>query len=138
MLLPLNMADLSGLDRDLIPAQKMSQKNILQEMAAAIWQKIVTCLTLLRCVCKILLVVQGYKGLAKDIKGYHLKRDIRAGYPTAWQITGSGSRAVLLLHCSLAMSSAWRGLLDEMAQSEHQFTMFDLPGHGESLKKTSA
>lgn len=41
---------------------------------------------------------------------------------------------MLLLHCSLAMSSAWRGLLDEMAQSEHQFTMFDLPGHGESLK----
>tara|TARA_A100001011_G_C13667934_1_gene578398 strand:- start:2 stop:319 length:318 start_codon:yes stop_codon:yes gene_type:complete len=81
-----------------------------------------------------LLVVQGYKGLAKDIKGYHLKRDIRAGYPTAWQITGSGSWAVLLLHCSLAMSSAWRGLLAEMAQSEHQFTMFDLPGHGESLK----
>ena len=67
MLLPLNMADLSGLDRDFIPAQKMSQKNILQEMAAAIWQKIVTCLTLLRCVCKILLVGQGYKGLAKDI-----------------------------------------------------------------------
>jgi len=37
MLLSLNMVDLSGLDRDLIPAQKMSQKNILKEMAAAIW-----------------------------------------------------------------------------------------------------
>ena len=39
MLLSLNMADLSGLDRDLIPAQKMSQKNILKERAAAICQK---------------------------------------------------------------------------------------------------
>ena len=134
MLLPLNMADLSGLDRDLIPAQKMSQKNILKERAAAICQKSVSGLTLLRWVYKILLVGQRYKGLAKDIKGYHLKRDIRAGYPTAWQMAGSGSRAVLLLHCSLAQSSAWRGLLSEMAQSEHQFTMFDLPGHGDSLK----
>ena len=32
------------------------------------------------------------------------------------------------------MSSAWRGLLAEMAQSEHQFTMFDLPGHGARFK----
>ena len=134
MLLSLNMADFSGLDRDLIPAQKMSQKNILKEMAAAIRQKSETCLTRLRWVCKILLLGPGYIGLTKDIKGYHLKREIRAGYPKAWQMTGSGSRTVLLLHCSLAMSSAWRGLLAEMAQSEHQFTMFDLPGHGDSLK----
>ena len=111
MLLSLNMADLSGLDRDLVPVQKISQKNILQEMAAAIWQKSVTCLTLLRFVCKKLVVSQGYKGLAKDIDWYHLKRDTRAGYPTAWQMNGSGSRAVLLSHCSLAISSAWRGLL---------------------------
>ena len=60
MLLPLNMVDLSGLDRDLIPAQKMSQKNILKEMAAAIRQKSETCLTRLRWVCKILLVDRGY------------------------------------------------------------------------------
>jgi len=54
------MADFSGLDRDLIPAQKMSQKNILKEMAAAIRQKSETCLTRLRWVCKILLVDRGY------------------------------------------------------------------------------
>ena len=48
MLLPLNMVDFSGLDRDLIPAQKMSQKSILEEMAAAIWQESETCLTRLR------------------------------------------------------------------------------------------
>ena len=111
MLLPLNMADLSGLDRDLMPAQKISQKNILQEMAAAIWQKSITCLMLLRFVCKKLVVSQGYKGLAKDINWYHLKRDIRDGYLTAWQMNGSGSRSVLLLYCSLAISLAWRGLL---------------------------
>ena len=40
MLLALNMVGLSGLDRDLIPAQKMSQKNIFEEMAAAIRQKV--------------------------------------------------------------------------------------------------
>ena len=69
MLLSLNMVDLSGLDRDLIPAQKMSQKNILKEMAAAIWQKSETCLTRLRCVCRILVRSQGYKRLALDIRG---------------------------------------------------------------------
>lgn len=54
-----------------------------------------------------------------------------AGLQTHWMRFGSGPRAALLLHCSLAQSGAWapfaRFLSDDLTM-----TAMDLPGHGRS------
>lgn len=49
-------------------------------------------------------------------------------YSQSW---GDGAQEVLLLHCSLASSDAWRGVAEHLA---HDLTMmgFDFPGHGQS------
>lgn len=55
----------------------------------------------------------------------------RAGFPTFWTTCGTGRRAALMIHCSLAHSGAWAGLarcLDQHAT----MTAFDMPGHGRS------
>ncbi|MGD9863469.1 MAG: alpha/beta fold hydrolase [Pseudodonghicola sp.] len=44
---------------------------------------------------------------------------------------GEGPRKVLALHCTLAHSGAWRGLVQQMGQ-EAQFTTFDMLSHGRS------
>ncbi|MCV2869521.1 alpha/beta hydrolase [Defluviimonas sp. WL0002] len=56
---------------------------------------------------------------------------VRAGHRTFWRELGSGERPALGIHCALAHSGAWTGV---MAQLGERITMtaFDLPGHGKS------
>lgn len=56
---------------------------------------------------------------------------------THWRVAGQGDRNVLLLHCSLAHSGAWRGVIGHLADSG-RFLAMDLPAHGQSgpLSKT--
>ncbi|MCB2128675.1 MAG: alpha/beta hydrolase [Rhodobacteraceae bacterium] len=60
-----------------------------------------------------------------------MPEDVRAGHPTFWQSFGTGSRAALAIHCSLASSNAWA---DVMRALDDKITLaaFDMPGHGRS------
>lgn len=53
------------------------------------------------------------------------------GHPTWWREAGSGPRRALLLHCSLAHSGAFKGLMGELGDLA-TMTAIDLPGHGRS------
>lgn len=55
----------------------------------------------------------------------------RAGFPTYWTSFGQGPRAALMIHCSLAHSGIWRGLVQQLSGAL-TMTAFDLPGHGRS------
>ena len=55
----------------------------------------------------------------------------RAGFPTFWQVFGTGPRAALAVHCSLASSNAWAGVAERLAD-RITLTAFDMPGHGRS------
>jgi pimeloyl-ACP methyl ester carboxylesterase len=57
--------------------------------------------------------------------------DMRAGARTFWQTFGSGPRASVALHCSLAHSGAWAAVAERLA-GRITMTAFDLPGHGQS------
>jgi pimeloyl-ACP methyl ester carboxylesterase len=57
--------------------------------------------------------------------------EIRAGHATHWQSFGQGPRQGLAIHCSLAHSGAWAGVLSPLA-ARLTATAFDLPGHGQS------
>jgi len=56
---------------------------------------------------------------------------VLAGSAGWWRDAGRGGREMLLLHCTLAHSGAWKGV---MAQLDARFRMraMDLPGHGRS------
>lgn len=60
-----------------------------------------------------------------------MPQGIRGGYPTHWTVQGNGSREALLIHCSLAKSTAWDGLAGHLA-ADLRMTAFDIPGHGQS------
>ncbi len=55
----------------------------------------------------------------------------RAGFPTYWTTFGQGPRAALMIHCSLATSSAW-GRMARHLSGLLTMTAFDAPGHGRS------
>ena len=54
-----------------------------------------------------------------------------SGHPVGWRVYGSGPRAAVMLHCSLAHSGAW-GALAERLGDALTMTAFDQPGHGRS------
>ncbi len=60
-----------------------------------------------------------------------MPKALRAGLRTYWTTFGSGPRAALAIHCSLAHAGSWAGLAGRLG---HRLTLtaFDLPGHGES------
>jgi pimeloyl-ACP methyl ester carboxylesterase len=60
-----------------------------------------------------------------------MAKDIAGGRATHWQTYGSGLRRAVALHCTLAHSGAWKGV---MAHLEEPLTLLalDLPGHGKS------
>lgn len=55
---------------------------------------------------------------------------LRAGHRVAWRTAGTGDPAVLI-HCGLAHSGAWAGVMEHLAD-RLSMTAFDLPGHGAS------
>lgn len=57
--------------------------------------------------------------------------EILAGTPTYWRVDGTGARPMFLLHCTLAHSGAWKGLMQQLADTCYMVAM-DLPGHGRS------
>ena len=61
-----------------------------------------------------------------------MNSEIRAGHSTARRIIELVLPSVLLLLCSLKMSSVMQELLEKMGQREHQFTLFDFPDHEET------
>lgn len=54
-----------------------------------------------------------------------------AGWHTAWREAGDGPLRALLVHCSLAHSGAWSGVMSELGDAAQMWAM-DLPGHGRS------
>ena len=56
---------------------------------------------------------------------------ILAGTRTWWREEGQGARDMLLLHCTLAHSGAWKGVMARLARRFRMRAM-DLPGHGRS------
>jgi len=56
---------------------------------------------------------------------------VLAGSQAWWREQGQGAREMLFLHCSLAHSGAWKGVLDQLDDLAHMRAM-DLPGHGRS------
>ncbi|MCV2866441.1 alpha/beta fold hydrolase [Albidovulum sediminicola] len=56
---------------------------------------------------------------------------IRAGHRTFWRVMGAGERPALGIHCALAHSGAWAGVMVPLAE-RITLTAFDLPGHGKS------
>lgn len=53
------------------------------------------------------------------------------GCPTYWDQQGTGARAALFIHCSLAHSGAWRGVRTVLG-NDLTTLAYDLPGHGRS------
>jgi pimeloyl-ACP methyl ester carboxylesterase len=54
-----------------------------------------------------------------------------AGGAVRWQTFGSGPRAAVALHCSLAHSGEWAGVMTHLGDAVTMAAM-DLPGHGRS------
>ena len=55
----------------------------------------------------------------------------RAGASVFWREAGEGARPALFVHCSLAHSGAWSGVMAGLAD-RLRMTAFDMPGHGRS------
>ncbi len=55
----------------------------------------------------------------------------RAGFQIAWRCAGHGPREALMLHCSLAHSGAFKGVMARL-DDRLSMTAFDMPGHGGS------
>jgi pimeloyl-ACP methyl ester carboxylesterase len=53
------------------------------------------------------------------------------GTPIAWESAGSGSPAVVLIHCWSGNRSFWKHQVGQLAR-EHEVVALDLPGHGAS------
>ncbi|MCT8330426.1 alpha/beta fold hydrolase [Albidovulum sediminis] len=56
---------------------------------------------------------------------------LRAGHQTHWRVMGHGERPALAIHCGLAHSGAWSGVISHL-DARLSATAFDLPGHGRS------
>lgn len=54
-----------------------------------------------------------------------------AGWSGSWREGGDGPFRALMLHCSLAHSGAWNGVMAELGDLATMWAM-DLPGHGRS------
>ena len=57
--------------------------------------------------------------------------ETRANFLTNWMTWGKGQNHVLLLHCTMGKSSAWRGMIKHF-EADYTFIGFDMPGHGKS------
>lgn len=57
--------------------------------------------------------------------------DLRQGIETNWQITGTGGRPALAIHCMLGSARMWEPVLTPLGDRLRS-TAFDLPGHGHS------
>lgn len=60
-----------------------------------------------------------------------MPQGLRAGHPVHWRHEGSGGRQAILVHCGLAHSGAWKGVMERLA-GRLDMVAFDLPGHGRS------
>jgi len=60
-----------------------------------------------------------------------MPQGVRAGHPTFWRVLGAGERPALAIHCALAHSGAWEGVMGHLSD-RITLTAFDLPGHGRS------
>lgn len=60
-----------------------------------------------------------------------MPKDERGGFATNWEVSGTGARKALMIHCSLANQRAWNGIKEQLDDAA-TFTSFDLPGHGRS------
>ncbi len=58
---------------------------------------------------------------------------VRAGHRIHWITGGRGAEPALLIHCGLARSKAWAGVMEGLAP-RLAMTAFDLPGHGLSAR----
>lgn len=56
---------------------------------------------------------------------------ILAGTPAYWRVDGGGSRKTFLLHCTMAHSGAWKGVITRLSDICDMVAM-DLPAHGRS------
>jgi len=54
-----------------------------------------------------------------------------AGTKAFWHEAGEGDRAVFLLHCTMAHSGAWKGVMRALSETCRMVAM-DLPAHGQS------
>lgn len=54
-----------------------------------------------------------------------------AGWRGAWREAGEGPLKALMLHCSLAHSGAWSGVMGDLGRAATMWAL-DLPGHGRS------
>jgi len=54
-----------------------------------------------------------------------------AGHHAWWRTAGEGRHELFMLHCSLAHSGAWKGVIQALGKGWH-VTAMDLPGHGRS------
>ena len=55
----------------------------------------------------------------------------RANFLTNWRTWGKGVHHVLLLHCTVGKTSAWRRMIKRLG-SDYTFIAFDLSDHGKS------
>lgn len=65
-----------------------------------------------------------------------MPQGVFGGHSTFWQQMGQGPRAALLIHCMLADSGSWSGLMRRLG-GDLSATAFDLPGHGDSANFAS-
>ncbi|MCF6444104.1 alpha/beta fold hydrolase [Nereida sp. MMG025] len=56
---------------------------------------------------------------------------LRAGHHTYWKDAGAGPKRAVLIHCSLAHSGAWGGVITALGDA-YRSCAFDMPGHGRS------
>ncbi len=60
-----------------------------------------------------------------------MPRGQKGGFATYWTQFGQGPRHTVMIHCALAQSSVWGGVVQHLSGAL-TMTAFDLPGHGRS------
>lgn len=60
-----------------------------------------------------------------------MPEDLLAGTSAFWREEGTGSRPMVLLHCTMAHSGAWRGVMAKLGDAFRMIAV-DLPAHGKS------
>ncbi len=60
-----------------------------------------------------------------------MPKGVLAGTQAYWRVEGTGLRSVFLLHCTMAHSGAWKGLMAQFEDTAQMVAM-DLPAHGRS------
>lgn len=60
-----------------------------------------------------------------------MPEDVLAGTSAYWRDEGTGARSVVLLHCTMAHSGAWKGVMSHLGDA-CRMRALDLPAHGRS------